>query len=59
MSIACNVLIIGKTGTGKSSFANYLFDDFNGVISRLSRSLPREKKIPVNYEFINQISSNK
>ena len=26
MSIACNVLIIGKTGTGKSSFANYLFD---------------------------------
>lgn len=26
MDIACNVLIIGKTGTGKSSFANYLFD---------------------------------
>lgn len=26
MGIACNVLIIGKTGTGKSSFANYLFD---------------------------------
>ena len=26
MSIACNILIIGKTGTGKSSFANYLFD---------------------------------
>ena len=26
MDIACNVLIIGKTGTGKSSFADYLFD---------------------------------
>lgn len=26
MGIACNVLIIGKTGTGKSSFANYLFN---------------------------------
>jgi predicted GTPase len=24
-SVKCNVLLIGKTGTGKSTFANYLF----------------------------------
>lgn len=26
-TINCNILLIGKTGTGKSSFANYLFDE--------------------------------
>ena len=63
--IRCDFFVINdevylnEINPNPGSLANYLFDDFNGVISRLSRSLPREKKIPVNYEFINQISSNK
>jgi hypothetical protein len=63
--IRCDFFVINdevylnEINPNPGSLANYLFDDFNDVISRLSRSLPREKKIPVNYEFINQISSNK
>ena len=41
------------------SMANYLFKDFAGSIKSLSESLPREKKIKVNYEYIHSINSAK
>ena len=41
------------------SMANYLFEDFEEVIESLSASLPRRKKINVNYEYIESINQAK
>lgn len=41
------------------SMANYLFEDFAGVIKSISSSLPSEKKIKVDYEYIHSINSAK
>ena len=41
------------------SMANYLFEDFPKVIKELSNSLPSDKKIKVNYEYIHSINSAK
>ncbi len=41
------------------SMANYLFDDFNNIIDRLSQNLPKNKNITINYEYVNKIQSAK
>ncbi len=41
------------------SMANYLFEDFEGVIQNLSKSLPKEKPIPIEYRYINSIQKAK
>jgi len=41
------------------SMANYLFDDFNSVISKLSQSLPKKNKINITYEYVNKIQASK
>jgi D-alanine-D-alanine ligase len=41
------------------SMANYLFDDFEGMISRLSKHLPKEQNISVDYQYIHSIQSAK
>jgi len=41
------------------SMANYLFDDFEGMVERLSRYLPKEQAIEVNYDYIHSIQSAK
>lgn len=41
------------------SMANYLFEDFNGLIEDLSKSLPGKKSIIINYEYVNKIQSAK
>lgn len=37
------------------SMANYLFEDFNAMMQKLILSLPNEKTIPINYEYIHKI----
>jgi D-alanine-D-alanine ligase len=41
------------------SYANYLFEDFTGVITKLSNHLPKEKKIAVEYTYIHSIQKAK
>jgi len=41
------------------SMANYLFEDFEAMIERLSHNLPKENKIAVNYQYIHSIQSAK
>jgi D-alanine-D-alanine ligase len=41
------------------SMANYLFDDFEGMIERLFKNLPKEQNISVNYDYIHSIQSAK
>ena len=41
------------------SMANYLFEDFEPMIWRLSKNLPKEKKIDIDYHYIHSIQSAK
>jgi len=41
------------------SMANYLFEDFEGMLHSLVANLPKEKNIPVTYEYIHSIQSAK
>ena len=41
------------------SMANYLFEDFEGMINRLSSMLPKESTIKIDYSYINSIQSAK
>lgn len=41
------------------SMANYLFEDFDMLFKKVIASLPKEKSIPINYEYVNKIQSAK
>ena len=41
------------------SMANYLFEDFEGMVERLSQKLPKEKIIKIDYRYIHSIQSAK
>jgi len=41
------------------SMANYLFSDFEGMVDRLSKNLPKEQNITVDYQYIHSIQSAK
>ncbi|WP_457564225.1 D-alanine--D-alanine ligase [Caminibacter sp.] len=41
------------------SLANYLFDDFEDVIEKLGKNLKKEKKITIDYAYINKIQMAK
>ena len=63
--IRCDFFVIGdevylnEINPIPGSMANYLFEDFNKVILDLSKSLPRDKFIPINYDYVNKIQSAK
>ncbi len=41
------------------SMANYLFEDFEGMVERLINHLPRESQIKIDYSYIHSIQSAK
>jgi D-alanine-D-alanine ligase len=41
------------------SMANYLFEDFEDMIERLSQTLPKERDIVIDYQYIHSIQSAK
>jgi D-alanine-D-alanine ligase len=41
------------------SMANYLFEDFEGMVKRLSLALPKESAIKIDYSYIHSIQSAK
>jgi len=41
------------------SMANYLFEDFESMLLRLSNHLPKEQHIAINYDYIHSIQSAK
>jgi D-alanine-D-alanine ligase len=41
------------------SMANYLFSDFNDIVTKLSDNLPRPQNIAIEYKYISSISQAK
>ncbi len=41
------------------SMANYLFEDFEGMLGRLASALPKEQNITIDYQYIHSIQSAK
>lgn len=54
-----NEVYLNEINSIPGSMANYLFDDFNTILENLSNSLPRDKKIQINYDYVNTIQSAK
>ena len=54
-----NEVYLNEINSIPGSMANYLFNDFNTVLEKLADSLPRDKKIQINYDYVNTIQSAK
>ena len=52
-------ILLNEINPIPGSMANYLFPDFEGMIQRLSKALPKEKNISVDYTYIHSIQSAK
>lgn len=52
-------IILNEINPIPGSMANYLFSDFNLAVERLAKSLPKGKKIPINYQYIATIQHAK
>lgn len=54
-----NEVYLNEINPIPGSMANYLFNDFEGMVERLSTNLPKEKDIRINYQYIHSIQSAK
>jgi D-alanine-D-alanine ligase len=54
-----NEVLLNEINPIPGSMANYLFEDFEGMLARLSKHLPKEQKISIDYQYIHSIQSAK
>ena len=54
-----NEVFLNEINPIPGSMSNYLFDDFNTVLTSLSKSLPNKNKINITYEYVNKIQASK
>ncbi len=52
-------VILNEINPIPGSLANYLFEDFEKTVEKLSKYLPKSKKIPIDYQYINSIQKAK
>jgi D-alanine-D-alanine ligase len=52
-------VILNEINPVPGSMANYLFDDFESVLKELSRYIPKERTLKIDYRYINNIASAK
>lgn len=53
------IVYINEINPVPGSLANYLFDDFENMVVKLAKNLPKSKKVKIGYEYINNIQSAK
>ena len=54
-----NEIYLNEINPIPGSLAYYLFDDFSGAIRTLAQNLPKERKIPIKYNYISKIQAQK
>jgi len=63
--IRCDFFVVGgevllnEINPIPGSMANYLFEDFEGMIQRVASNLPKEHKIIIDYQYIDSIQQAK
>ena len=50
-----DIIYLNEINPIPGSLANYLFDDFDDILEKLAKNLKNERKIDINYEYINKI----
>ncbi|HQS78292.1 MAG TPA: D-alanine--D-alanine ligase, partial [Sulfurovum sp.] len=54
-----NEVLLNEINPIPGSMANYLFENFEAMVYRLSGHLPKESKIKIDYQYIHSIQSAK
>lgn len=54
-----NEVYLNEINSIPGSMANYLFENFNDIINKLSNSLPKTKNIQIDYTYVNKIEKAK
>ncbi len=57
--VVAGEVLLNEINPIPGSMANYLFEDFEGMVERVAKNLPKEQNITVDYQYIHSIQSAK